>query len=144
VGVVEALSRLNTQVKRLLGLAKAWPKGLPEVEAAAPRSYRTARQLRPDEITKLVRAYETGATVYDLAARYKINRRTVGKHLRAQGVDTTPPGLPPDDIPAAAKLYEQGWSLARIAEKFDAAANTVRARLLEAGVAMRDTHGRER
>jgi hypothetical protein len=58
---------------------------------------------------------------------------------------TWPDSLPnwvPDDVPAAADLYRAGWSLARIAEKFRTAGNTVRARLLEVGVIMRDTHGR--
>jgi DNA-directed RNA polymerase specialized sigma24 family protein len=37
-----------------------------------------------------------------------------------------------------------GWSLQRIAEKFDTTANTVRIRLLEVSVVMRDAHGQER
>jgi hypothetical protein len=41
-------------------------------------------------------------------------------------------------------LYDQGWSLARIGERMDVAADTVRKRLPERGVTMRDTHGRPR
>jgi len=109
--------------------------------ATTPR-YRTARQLRPAEIDKLVVDYQGGATVYELAKQYGISRGIVGKHLRSRGIDTKPPGLHPDDVPTAADLYvSAGWSLARIAEKFRTTANTVRVRLLEVGVAMRDQHG---
>jgi predicted transcriptional regulator len=102
------------------------------------------RQLQPADIDELMKIYEAGATVYELAEQFSINRKTVGKHLRARGVDTKPPGLHPDDVPAAAELYQAGWPLSRLAEKFDTTANTVRARLLEVGVVMRDPQGRDR
>jgi hypothetical protein len=59
------------------------------------------------------------------------------------GIDTKPRGLAADDVPAAATLYQAGWSLARIGEKFGITDDTVRARLLEVGIAMRDPHGRK-
>ncbi|RSM82576.1 hypothetical protein DMH04_25630 [Kibdelosporangium aridum] len=102
------------------------------------------RQLRPAEIGELVKHYQAGATVKVLAAQYGVSRGTVGQHLRSRGINTKPPGLHPDEVPTAAELYRDGWSLARIAEKFDTSSNTVRARLLDAGVVMRDTQGRER
>jgi hypothetical protein len=43
--------------------------------------------------------------VSELAKRLGIHRSTIGKHLRARGIDTTPPGLQPDDVPAALELY---------------------------------------
>ncbi|HEX5120074.1 MAG TPA: hypothetical protein VFW65_33210 [Pseudonocardiaceae bacterium] len=95
------------------------------------------RQLRPQELDKLEAQYRAGATVYQLAEQFGINRVTVGKHLRRRGVDTTPPGLHPDDVPQAVELYRQGWSLARIGEKFGTTASTARSRLIEAGVGMR-------
>ncbi len=113
--------------------------------APEARKLRTARQLPSAEVHQLVIDYQAGATVYELAKLYGISRGIVGKHLRSRGIDTKPPGLHPDDVPTAADLYESsGWSLARIAEKFGTTANTVRARLLEAGVVMRDERGRER
>jgi transposase-like protein len=95
------------------------------------------RQLRPHELDELEATYRAGATVYQLAEQFGIERRTVGKHLRAHGVDTTPPALRPDDVLRAVELYREGWSLARIGQKFGAAADTVRKRLIEAGVRMR-------
>lgn len=143
VGVVEALSSTSRPVKRLLDLATAWPNR-DTYDASHIRSYRVMRQLQPADIDEMMKIYEAGATVYELAEQFSINRKTVGKHLRARGIDTKPPGLHPDDVPAAAELYRAGWSLARLAEKFDTTANTVRARLLEVGVVMRDTQGQER
>jgi hypothetical protein len=143
VGVVEALAHPDLPARRLLDMAGAWPTSLPNGPCPSNRIYRTMRQLRPAEVDALVTAYEAGATVYDLAAQFGINRKTVGQHLRARGVDTKQPGLHPDDVPTAATLYRDGWSLTRLADKFGTSANTVRARLLEVGVTMRDPHGRE-
>jgi hypothetical protein len=42
------------------------------------------------------------------------------------------------------RLYHQGWSLSRIGNRMNVTADTVRKRLLERGVPMRDTHGRPR
>lgn len=104
-----------------------------------------ARRLRPEEIDELVAAYVDGTTTKELGERFKIHKTTVGKHLRARGIDTTPPGLAPELVPEAVGLYEkQGWSTERIAVKFATSAGTIRSRLLEAGVKMRDTHGRKR
>ncbi len=114
------------------------PKPAETAPPARTRPTRTARQLAAPDLDRLVRTYRDGATVYELAGQFGIHRTTVGKHLRARGVDTTPPGLAPEDIPAAAELYRQGWSLARIAERYDATAGTVRTRLLEVGVWMRE------
>jgi hypothetical protein len=138
VGVVEALAHRSIQVRRLLERASTWPSAAQGNAACLPGThYRTARQLRPVEVDELVQGYEAGATVFQLGDRFGIDRRTVGKHLRARGIDTTPPGLRPDDIPRAAELYRAGWSLARISREFDTTHMTVRARLLEAGVVMR-------
>lgn len=102
------------------------------------------RQLRAVEIDELMERYTAGATVYELAAQFGVSRATVGRHLRSRGIDTTPPGLHPTDVPAAAELYLAGWPLARVATKFGTTANTVRARLVEVDVAIRDTQGRVR
>ena len=103
------------------------------------------RQLRPEEIDEIVQAYLAGATARELGGQWGVHPKTIGKHLRTRGIDTTPPGLAPELVPEAVWLYEkQGWSTERIAVKFATSARTIRSRLLEAGVKMRDTHGRDR
>jgi len=98
---------------------------------------RGARQLRPDEVEKLVARYQEGAMVKDLAHEFGISRDTVCKHLNRREVERRSRGLRPEDVAEAARLYRAGWSLAKISEKFGTTDMTVRARLLEAGVEMR-------
>jgi len=45
-------------------------------------------------------------------------------------------------VDEAVRLYEEGWSLAWVGERIGVTARTVQLRLREAGVRMRDTHGR--
>jgi len=140
VDLFSALSHPCRRAKRLLELARDWPaesQPCQPQEQVQPQLLRTARQLSAAELDRLVVAYYDGATVYELARQFGIHRTTVGKHLRARWVDTTPLGLVPGDVPAAAELYRHGWSLARIAEKYGTTAGTVRTRLLEVGVRIR-------
>jgi hypothetical protein len=53
-------------------------------------------------------------------------------------------GMTPEQIHQAADLYNEGWSLARVGRAVGADAETVRKRLREVGVAMRDCQGRDR
>jgi DNA-binding transcriptional ArsR family regulator len=120
----------------MLEMAVTWPKQVVS-ESYERRHCKTARQLRSSEIDALALAYRSGSTVYELAAQFGIHRSTVGQHLRACGVDTTPPGISLDDVPTVVRLYQEGWSLAKLSEKFDTTDNTVSRRLRAAGVVMR-------
>lgn len=81
--------------------------------------------------------------MYALGAKFKINRKTVSDILHRAGVQIRG-RLTPEPVDDAVRLYAAGWSLATIGISLDTTANTVRARLLERGVRMRDTQGRER
>jgi DNA-binding transcriptional ArsR family regulator len=139
--VVEALTHPSRRVRRLMDMAVTWADTVPDNVPIPAQTYRIMRQLRPAEIDDLVKAYAGGASVYELAKQFGIHRSTVGQHLRARGVDTTPIPLQPDEVVEAAELYRSGWSLARIGGKFDVAASTVRNYLLAAGVATREQRG---
>ncbi|WP_240521749.1 helix-turn-helix domain containing protein [Amycolatopsis vastitatis] len=112
----------------------------PSPERAKPRR---ARQLSEQQVDKLTAAYQAGDTVYDLAERFKINRKTVSDILHRAGVQIRG-RLAPDQVDEAVRLYAAGWSLARIGVTLDTTANTVRARLLDRGVRIRDPHGHTR
>lgn len=43
-----------------------------------------ARQLSSEQVAALVEGYQAGATVYELASRFKIHRVTVSQHLHRQ------------------------------------------------------------
>lgn len=134
------LSYQREQLGRLTGMVPAGRNDAEKPRHAPGR----ARQLRPTEVEALVDAYRAGATVYELAEVFGISRQTVSGHLHRCGVQMRRQGLTVRQVDEAATLYGQGLSLARIGARFGVDAGTVRARLLEREVRMRDTHGRRR
>jgi hypothetical protein len=102
-----------------------------------------ARQLDANQVQALIQGYTTGATTYELGARFGINRRTVSAILHRHGVDMRRRGLSPGQVDDAIRLYI-GWSLARIGEHLGVDPTTVLNRLRERGIPTRDTHGRPR
>jgi DNA-binding IclR family transcriptional regulator len=64
------------------------------------------------EISKLIKEYEQGASVKELAQRFGIHRTTVTKQLQQHGVELRRAGLTSDDVTTASVLYADGWSLA--------------------------------
>jgi len=95
-------------------------------------------------VASLVEEYKAGATVYELAERFKITRQTASKHLHRQDVLMRRQGLDAQQIDEAAKLYGQDWSVARIGGQLGFNGGTVWRALRASDVPMRDTHGRER
>ena len=93
---------------------------------------------------QLIDSYQAGSTIYQLADQFDIERRTVSAILHRHDVPMRRRGLTDDQINDAKRLYQQGWSLARIGNHMNVTADTVRARLLERDVTMRDTQGRPR
>jgi hypothetical protein len=101
------------------------------------------RKLQPYQVRALQTDYKAGATVYELATRYKISRQTVSLHLHRLGIQMRRQGLAEQQVIDGARLYEQGWSCARIARHYDVTPGTVWLRLRDIGVQMRDPHGRD-
>jgi DNA-binding transcriptional ArsR family regulator len=110
----------------------------------SPRTRGTARRLSDDEVTELVARYHAGATIYDLAERFKIHRTTVSQHLHRRGVTMRGLSLDESQVDHATWLYERGWSVARIGSYLGVNGGTVWLALRAHRVRMRDTHGRER
>jgi DNA-binding transcriptional ArsR family regulator len=127
-----------------------WISGLPgsrdvtiEARPDTPRSHRAAgRKLSAAEIALLTKQYRSGATVYELAARFGIHRNTVSLHLHRHGVTMRRRGLDPSQVDHAVRLYQDGQSLARIGDRYDVDPSTVHTALRARGVHLRDTHGR--
>ena len=142
MGVVEALAHPSHPARRLLDMAKTWPDGLPG-EVPPKAMYRTARQLRPQEVDELVAAFHAGSTVGQLAGQFDIHRSTVGQHLGARGVDTRATLLQPDDVSAAGRSYKEGRTVVQLAELYDVGEETMRRYLLLSGVTLRP-RGRRR
>ena len=79
--------------------------------------------------------YKAGATTHELTARFDLWRGTVGRHLKAHGIDARTPNLAHDDLQEAADLYRAGWTLDKLAMHYDT--DTMRVRLITSGVSMR-------
>lgn len=123
--------------------------GLSEGRRAEPRviadpAPRRLRRLNEQEQATLAQDYVGGMTVYQLATKFGISRDTISKHLKRLGVEMRNAGLTEEQIDEAVRLYSDGWSAQRIGDRLGAYPQTMRRRLLERGVRMRDTHGRER
>lgn len=107
-----------------------------------PRQHQ--RRLQADELKLLLADYAGGVEICEMARRYRINRRTVIRHVRRQGVRMRHPKLGLKDVERAAQLYKSGKSLAQVGAVFAVDAETIRRVLTKADVPMRDQHGRRR
>jgi DNA-directed RNA polymerase specialized sigma24 family protein len=114
----------------------------PKHAASAPERQRQVH-LPTQYQRELIERYKGGATQRELASQYGVHRTTVTKILERHGVEARR-GLHPDLIDEAIRRYAKGQSLAAVGRALGADPGTIRARLVEHGVAMRDTHGRPR
>jgi hypothetical protein len=103
-----------------------------------------ARQLGAEQVRELLIGYESGQTVYQLGARFGIERRTVSEILHRHGVPMRRRGLTAEQIDDAVYLYNLGWSLARVGRHLGVDPTTVLTKLRQRGVPTRDAHGRPR
>ena len=136
------LSNATSQVKRAVAAYRQLdlPEACPTPEPRPAR--RTVHRLTASEIDEAAEAYRAGATLREIGAQLGVDRKTVGRNLRAHGIQLRRKAISPEEIQHAAELYEQGLSIARIAEKFGYHGTTIHLRLKAVGVVMRDTHGR--
>ena len=134
----------TAQVSKLEALIARLPaQRAPSPHTPKRSKPRRARQLSDEQVGELIEGYKAGATVYDLAERFKINRKTVSSILHRAGVQIRG-RLTPEQVDDAVELYSAGWSLARIGDRLGVDGTTVLNRLREQGVRTRDPHGRER
>ena len=97
-----------------------------------PGTRQAQKRLDAASIDALVDGYLAGQTVYELAAEFGIERRTVSAHLHRRGVPMRRRGLSLAQKEEAFALRDRGWSLARIGARFDVSPGTVRAHLASA------------
>lgn len=142
-----ALSSVDTNKWRPL-LARDWApplsgKNTSDVEGPRPLRQQQ-RRLTEVEIARMVDRYAAGATVYELADEYGIERRTVSVRLKAAGaiMRRQPPSA--DQISEMVRFYVSGLSLERVGERTGFSSKTVHTYLKNEGIRLRDSHGRER
>lgn len=138
-----ALSSVDSN-KWLPLLARDWEcLPTPVGEHARPLRQRHKR-LTEAEVARLVARYTEGATVYELAGEFGIERRTVAVRLKAAGVVMRQRPASAEQIAEMVRLYESGLSLAKVGDRIGFSSKTVLTYLRTEGVRMRDSHGRER
>ncbi len=114
---VEVMGRYSNhadQGERIRGLVESTTQA-----AAVPKIRtvrRTARRLGIEEVSALVEAYRAGATVYDLARRFRIHRSTVSIVLERNGVSRRSVLLDGERLLQAASLYGAGQTLAEVGQ----------------------------
>ena len=131
------------QVEALEKLLRKLPDpGAPAPPPAKRRKPGRVRHLEPDQVEKLIANYQAGATVYELGAQFKINRKTVSRTLRRHHIPMRRTSLRPEQINEAARLYQHGWSTGHIAQHLNTHQRTVQRRLAEKDVTMHSTNQR--
>jgi lambda repressor-like predicted transcriptional regulator len=101
------------------------------------------RHLSPTDINELIAAYHAGATINELAHRYRLHRTTVAvtfdrhhvERHRAQGEWTS------ETLAAAADFYATGLSLAAVAARYGIDPQTVANRFRRARIPTRPRRG---
>jgi hypothetical protein len=91
-----------------------------------------------------VQRYQQGETVRVIAVSLGVDRTTVSRHLRLQGVRLRGRPLSERQVKRATSSYRRGASLAVIGQDLGVDSTTVWRALVKAGVPMRDPHGRQR
>lgn len=108
------------------------------------RKRTTQPRLSDEKVGEIVKAYEAGKTVYELAAEFSCHRVTISAALKRQGVVLRRTSPTAEQIDEMVRLYESGLSLAMVGEQFGVNASTVLAQLRKKNVRTRDVHGRVR
>lgn len=88
--------------------------------------------------------YEAGATLRELAKDLGIGRERLASLLRERGVRLRRASPSENDVREMTRRYAAGESLERVGTKLGFSPSTIRNHLLNAGIALRDAHGRER
>jgi len=114
------------------GTTPARPRGHP----SRPRK-QDQRRLSAGEASQLIAQYQAGATTLELAKAHGIHRTTVLALLERNQVSRRGRVWTPDLTERALRLNAQGRSCATIAHQFEVNPETVRQRLLRAGVTLR-------
>jgi DNA-binding CsgD family transcriptional regulator len=102
------------------------------------------RKLTKSQTERLVARYHEGATVYQLADEFRIQRQTVSKQLKKLGVSMRLQRPSDEVIAEMVRLYLSGMSLVTVGSQLRLSSGTVLRYIREQGIQTRDTHGRSR
>lgn len=113
----------------------------PDLEQRLPLPVPRLTEMMLDEAE---RRYKGGEILRLIAGDLGVSRQRLAEHLRSRGMRLRGEKPSSEEVREMRLRYERGESLARIGARIGRNATTVRVNLLRAGVALRDSHGRER
>lgn len=109
---------------------------------ATPRTFpRRSTQLNIAQLDQLARRYLLGATVYQLAADFHIDRKTVSLKLHQLDIEMRRTSPSAKVVEQMANLYKSGLALATVGKQLNVDGETVRQCLTRAGVPIRPRRG---
>ncbi len=135
VALTGGSSKQSALVRRLAAALPLLLKRRARVKSVRQRQVQ--RRLTAEQVEQLVCAYQAGASMKELAARWRLHRTTVASQLRLAGVALRRQGIPAEQLGEAVRLYVEGWSCQRLAERYRCDDETVRQALKRAGVTLR-------
>jgi len=138
VEVLGRYSNLSDQGQHIRRILEIVPRGGEEIKVRTPKQVQ--RRLDAPEIERLKGAYQSGATLRDLAEEFHIHRHTAADLLERVGISRRGEGLSDSQFRQAIQLYGEGKSTATIGKTIGFNAETIRQRLLAAGIKIRGPH----
>ncbi|MFI1916113.1 hypothetical protein [Nocardia sp. NPDC020380] len=134
---------LTSTLEKLRERVSDQPKRKPSTDTA--QVHALARRLTDTDRTKIIAAYEAGASANQLATEYQLAKGSILDILHTgDAAIRRQRRLSSQEIDQAVIDYQDGQSLARVADRFNVRATTIRAALERRGVPRRDSHGRAR
>lgn len=97
----------------------------------------TQTLLTTSEVDELVVAYIAGATLVELAARFRVHRRTAAAHLSRRGITPRTRGLDPSEAAEACRLYADGFTLMEIGLRMGVSQGVIGRAVTKAGHELR-------
>lgn len=101
---------------------------------------RRPRRLNASDRNIVVRRYQDGESLTQIADSYQIAKSTVSGLLKREGIETRRQITPEDKVTQAVLLYEEGMSLKCVAQELAISHETVRYQLTKRGVPIRPSN----
>ncbi|WP_100515095.1 helix-turn-helix domain-containing protein [Mycobacteroides abscessus] len=125
------------QLGRVIERVEAAPQRRRSAGSPTTVVHRVDRRLSAETIAQLVAAFESGASVPDLARQYEVSKRALRQLLRDQGMQMRKQPLSDNEVELAINLYADGLSLRDIGERLGRGKTTISNALVRCGVVLR-------
>lgn len=125
------------QLGRVIERVEAAPQRRRSAGSPTAVIHRLDRRLSAETIAELAAAFESGASVPDLARQYGVSKRALRHLLSGQGLQMRKQPLSEDEVELAINLYAEGLSLREIGAQIGRGKTSVKEALNQRGVVLR-------